>query len=145
MKKNDFISIVTNNNGTINDDFSINISRDDFETMEFDITDLTVDNVSKNHKIIHVNNKTSYDVFIGKNKTVSGGNGVKSKNATYHVEYKKMDEKKSRVNDELSTRDELVTWLKSLNKKTYEYIRIYDNLGNICRKSAWIERDVKNA
>ena len=136
MKKNDFIAIVTNNNGTINDDFTINISRDDFNTMEFDIDGLTVDNVSKNHKIIHVNNKTSYDVFIGKNKTVSGGNGVKSKNATYHVEYKKMDEKKSRVNDELSTRDELVTWLKSLilillffyrdyNSSIYKILYIY--------------------
>ena len=111
--------------------------------MLFDIDGLTIDEISKNHCSINVNSKTVYDVTI--TKTATGGNGVKSKNATYHIVYKSMDEKTERVNDDLSTRDDLVTWLKSLNKKTYEYIRIYDNLGNVCRRSAWIERDVKNA
>lgn len=145
MKKNDFMAIVNNNNGTINNDGSISITHDDFERMLFDIDGLNINDVSKNVKTIDVNNKTSFTINIVKPVKISGGNGVKSKNARYHVVTKLLDEKTENINDELTTRNELVTWLKSLNKKMYEYIRIYDELGNECRKSAWIERDVKNA
>ena len=144
MKKNDFIAIVTNNNGTINNDV-ISITRDDFDNMLFDIDENMVEKIDRNNYIINVSSKTSFNVSIIKPVKISGGNGVKSKNSRYHVVTKLLDEKTENVNDDLSTRDELVTWLKSLNKKMYEYIRIYDEMGNACRKSAWVERDVKNA
>lgn len=144
MKKNDFIAIVNNNNGTINNDV-ISITRDNFDNMLFDIDENMVEKINRNNYIINVSSKTSFNVEIIKPVKITGGNGVKSKNATYHVVTKKLDEKTENINDDLSTRNELVLWLKSLNKKTYEYIRIYDNLGNECRKSAWIERDIKNA
>lgn len=144
MKKNDFIAIVNNNNGTINNDV-ISITRDNFDNMLFDIDENMIEKIDRNNYLINVSSKTSFMVEIVKPVKISGGNGVKSKNATYHVVTKKLDEKTEKINDDLSTRNELVLWLKSLNKKTYEYIRIYDNLGNECRKSAWIERNAKNA
>lgn len=142
MKKNDFIAIVNNNNGTINNDL-ISITQDNFNNMLSEIDDNMIEKIDRNNYIVNVSAKTSFCIEIV--KPVTGGNGVKSKNATYHIVTKKLDEKTENVNDDLSTRNELVLWLKSLNKKTYEYIRIYDNLGNECRKSAWIERGVKNA
>lgn len=142
MKKNDFIAIVNNNNGTINNDV-ISITRDNFDNMLFDIDDNMVEKIDRNNYIININNKTSFMIEITKPVKISGGNGVKSKNATYHVITKLLDEKNEKIYDDFSTRNELVLWLKSLNKKTYEYIRIYDNLGNVCRRSAWIERKPK--
>lgn len=142
MKKNDFIAIVKNNNGIIDGEM-VTINKTDFDNMLFDIDENMVEKIDRNNYMININNKTSFMVEITKPVKISGGNGVKSKNATYHVIYKKLDEKTENVNDDLSTRNELVLWLKSLNKKTYEYIRIYDNLGNVCRKSAWIERTPK--
>lgn len=142
MKKNDFIAIVNNNNGTINGEM-ITMSKNDFDNMLFDIDENMVEKIDRNNYVININNKTSFCVEIV--KPITGGHGVKSKNATYHVVTKKLDEKTENVYDDLSTRNELVAWLKTLNKKTYEYIRIYDNLGNVCRRSAWVERDVKNA
>lgn len=136
------MAIVTNNNGTIDGD-TIKITRDNFDTMLFDIDENMVEKIDRNNYIININNKTSY--FAELVKPVTGGHGVKSKNSRYHVVTKLLDEKTESVNDELTTRNELVLWLKSLNKKTYEYIRIYDELGNECRKSAWVERIPKNA
>ena len=144
MKKNDFLTFVANNNGTIENGV-VNITRDNYDNLLFDIDGLTINDISKNHKTVVVNNKLTMEINIVKPVKITGGNGVKSKNATYHVICKKLDEKTETINDDLSTRNELVTWLKSLNKKTYEYIRIYDNLGNVCRRSAWIERETKNA
>lgn len=142
MKKNDFIAIVNNNNGTINNDL-ISITRDDFNNMLSEIDDNMVEKIDRNNYLINVSAKTSFCVEIV--KPITGGHGVKSKNSRYHVVTKLLDEKTENVYDDLTTRDELVSWLKTLNKKMYQYIRIYDEMGNECRKSAWIERNVKNA
>lgn len=140
MKKNDFVKMVNVNNGTINND-TITMVKSDYNNLIESLPDLNVEKIDRNNYIIYVNNKTSYFIEITKpEKTISGGHGFKSKNSSYHIEYKYTDDKKILKNDEFTTRNDLVLWLKSLNKKTIEYLHIYDDLGNICRKSAWIDR-----
>lgn len=142
MKKNDFIAIVNNNNGTI-DGETVIINKNDFDNMLFDIDDNMVEKIDRNNYIININNKTSFIVEL--TKPVTGGNGVKSKNATYHVEYATRENKNKIISvDTLTTRNELVTWLKTIDKKTTAFIHIFDNMGNACRKSAWYEMPQKN-
>lgn len=74
-----------------------------------------------------------------------GGNGHKLRGMGYVVKYKMCDEKTEKTNNEFTTRNDLVAWLKTLSKRNMDYLKIYDELGNECRKSAWYEKPVKTA
>lgn len=79
-----------------------------------------------------------------KSENITGGKGFKPRNVGYVVKYKNTGEKSEKTNKDFKTRNELVEWLKTLSKKNMDYLRIYDELGNECRKSAWYEKPVKN-
>lgn len=74
-----------------------------------------------------------------------GGNGHKTRNSTYIIKFKKFDDKKETVKTDLSSCAEIKAWMKTISKKQMEYLKIYDNYNNECRKSAWIEREQKQA
>lgn len=74
------------------------------------------------------------------------GNGHKLRGDSYIVIYKNVGEKKETKKTDISTREELKNWLKTISRKNLEYLRIYDSFNNECRKSAWYEkRERKNA
>lgn len=79
-----------------------------------------------------------------KTENVTGGKGFKPRNAKYIVKYKNIGEKSEKTNNDFSTRNDLVAWLKTQSRKNLEYLRIYDEMGNVCRKSAWYEKNVVN-
>lgn len=75
----------------------------------------------------------------------NGGNGHKTKNSSYIIKFKKFDDKKETIKTDLSSCAEIKAWMKTISKKQMEYLKIYDNYNNECRKSAWIEREQKQA
>lgn len=77
-------------------------------------------------------------------ETLTGGKGFKPRNAKYVVKYKNIGEKSEKTNNDFATRNDLVAWLKTQSRKNLEYLRIYDEMGNVCRKSAWYEKNVVN-
>lgn len=86
--------------------------------------------------------KTAKETKTEKSK---GGNGFKLRGMGYVVKYKITGEKSEKTNNNFTTRNELVSWLKTLSKRNMDYLKIYDELGNECRKSAWYEKPVKTA
>ena len=83
-------------------------------------------------------NKTEKSVNVG-------GKGFKPRNAKYIVKYMELDGKKEKINNDFTTRNDLVAWLKTQSRKNLQYLRIYDEMGNECRKSAWYEKTAKEA
>lgn len=73
-----------------------------------------------------------------KETTVAGGKGHKVKGAGYIIVFKNKDDKKETVKNDLTSCAEIKAWLKTISKKQLEYLRIYDEQKNECRKSAWV-------
>lgn len=97
--------------------------------------------VGKSEIIIHVNKSRSRGNNKPKTETTeTESHGVKSKNNGYIVVYKSKTDKNEKTNKSLTTCSDIKSWLKTIEKKSMEYLRIYDTLKNPCRLSAWIER-----
>lgn len=84
--------------------------------------------------------KTAKETKTEKSK---GGNGFKLRGMGYVVKYKITGEKSEKTNNDFTTRNDLVAWLKTFSKRNLDYLKIYDELGNECRRSAWYEKPVK--
>lgn len=76
--------------------------------------------------------------------TATRGNGHKLKNDNYIVKFKTIDGKENEKTD-ITTRNDLVAWLKTQSRKNMEYIHIYDSEMNVCRRSAWYDKKSKVA
>ena len=63
----------------------------------------------------------------------------KGRTEGYVIHFKETGKKEQKITN-ISTCTEIKEWLKSISRKTTEYLRIYDNAGKECRKSAWIEK-----
>lgn len=71
-------------------------------------------------------------------RETSAPTGHKTKNAGYIVIYKNKNDKKETRNTEMTTCAEIKAFLKTVSKKQLEYLKIYDENNNECRKSAWV-------
>lgn len=71
-------------------------------------------------------------------RETSAPSGHKTKNAGYIVIYKNKTDKKETKNTNMTTCAEIKAFLKTVSKKQLEYLRIYDENNNECRKSAWV-------
>ena len=164
MKKTEMIKLMENNNATLNNDGVYVINKNDFDCLMWDCdeNDVKIEktetknvyNIKSGRNVLTINvknnrnktekTKTETKTETGnKNKNVSGGHGVKSKNAHYIIQLKMVNGKPETITNITNCTD-VKLWLKTLNKKSIEYLRIYDMLNNPCRKSAWVERDVVN-
>lgn len=158
MKKMDIINVITTNNGMETETGVYTMTNDDFNGLLWELSDdKTVKIVNGENKNTHLikSGKTVLTINIKRNKTektktektktekndVSGGHGVKSKNAHYIIQLKNIGEKPETITNITNCTD-IKLWLKTINRKNIEYLRIYDMLKNECRKSAWIERAV---
>lgn len=157
MKKTDMINLITTNNGVEMETGVYTMTKNDFDNVLWETSE------NKTTKIENGENKNTYIFKSGKtvltinvknnrnktektkteteNKNVSGGHGVKSKNAHYIINLKNVGEKPETITNITNCTD-IKLWLKTLNRKNIEYLRIYDMLKNPCRQSAWIERVV---
>lgn len=106
----------------------------------------TIDIVAKTGKVTNdpakkvVKNETTKKAPAKKDnvsrETIPSGH--KSKGGSYIVIFKNKNDKKETKNTDMTTCAEIKAFLKTLSKKQLEYLRIYDEANNECRKSAWV-------
>lgn len=141
MKKNDFITKVIENGGIETKEKNVfRMSNENYDNLLFDVDGVNITDNGKNHSAKFGNVTVTIITGKTKEKTVTGGNGHKSRNTGYVIMLKNMDEKKPETITNLTTCADIKQWIKTLNRKNVEYLRIYDTMKNECRKSAWIER-----
>ena len=68
--------------------------------------------------------------------------GVKGKYRFYLVQYKNKDEEAVELTN-MNTCEQVKAFLKTVSKRKLEYLRIYSE-GMEVRKSAWVQKEVKN-
>lgn len=126
------------------------VSSKKWDDIEWELSDMGIEcetdgnnhliTIGKSEIIIHVNESRSRGNNKPMTETESEKRGVKSKNNGYIIVYKSNTDKNEKTNKSISTCAEIKSWLKSIDKKSMQYLRIYDALKNPCRLSAWIER-----
>lgn len=152
MTKANVIEMLTNNNAKVNEETKrYEMSRRSFDKLvENDFPDTLKLVKSKKEENLYCvssrDGKTRYAIIeikksvkTTKEKSI-GGNGHKVKGDAYIIKFKKFDDKKETVKNDMTTCAEVKAWLKTISKKQMEYLKIYDANNNECRKSAWIER-----
>ena len=140
MKKIELINAITNNGGKSTENENVfKMSYENFDNLLFDI-DGEKFTVNENERIFKIGKSSITIKLMGKSKTPTGGNGHKSRNTGYIIIMKNMDDKKPTTINNINNCTEIKSWIKTLNRKNIEYLRIYDTMNNECRKSAWIER-----
>ena len=148
MKKNEIINAITTNNGTMNEKTgNYEMSTENYNNFLFDVDGVKINDVDKKTHCIKIGK--SVITIIEKNgkqknkNNVTGGHGVKSKNATYIIVIKNFDDKTPKTINNITCCADIKLWLKTLERKNIEYLRIYDMLNNPCRLSAWIEHETE--
>lgn len=141
--------MLTENHATETDTNYFTVSTKNWDLIEWELSDMgieyeTDDNIHTIHigksDIVIETKSRSRKPTEKQETTETESHGVKSKNNGYIVVYKSKTDKNEKTNKSLTTCSEIKSWLKTIEKKSMEYLRIYDTLKNPCRLSAWIER-----
>ncbi|MBO7695418.1 MAG: hypothetical protein J6T10_22565 [Methanobrevibacter sp.] len=143
MKKMEYVNAIINNGGIENENGTYDMTKKTYDNFLFDVDGVKIIE-NENQRIAKFGGKSVIINLISKKnmkKSPSGGNGVKSKNSGYIVLLRNKGESKEKTITSLTTCAEIKGFIKELDKKNVEYLKIYDSMQNVCRKSAWIERE----